>query len=81
MLKTCPNCGKWFQTRDSKKKFCSMQCLREWRMKHAKRDPASKRARRKRLVERYVDGLISREEFLQQQEEYKRWGLWPDEDE
>ena len=81
MLKTCPNCGKWFQTRDSKKKFCSVQCLREWRMKHAKRDKSSKKARRKRLAERLIDGLISREEFLRQREEYKRWGLWPDEDE
>lgn len=75
MLKKCPQCGKFFSTHSSKKKFCSMKCYRTYREEHADRSEHSRRARRSRLIERYVRGYITREEYEAERKRLKKKGL------
>ena len=34
--KTCPNCGTVFKTQHHSKRFCCIQCCRDWYHKHGK---------------------------------------------
>jgi len=76
MWKKCPNCGQYFETHDSSKRFCNLACYEEWRARHARRSPAANRARCRRLLMRYIHGDISEEEFERKKRLYKKYGLW-----
>lgn len=74
VIKRCPNCGTFFTHYNAK--FCGQECFREWRLKHAKKDKKTNRARRRQLVRDYVEGFITREEYIRKRDEYKKHGLW-----